>query len=1287
MFHSQPGLTQNESMEILALYQPVEVIQRLSSENVVKQAVEIYQNLPIAVAIMAGLKLKTVNEWKNLVDKLQIDEEDENEECDLRPLIQFSLSQMEEKDCQLIRLLGVYNPIPIPIQSIYCLWRQNQEDTIQLLKRLDEKSLLLYQDDDGCIYFQNAVIDYLQYPIDEEQSQDSYIKRLNQTLVERYLQCYQGDWNAFKEDSYFFDHIVDHAIKGDCSASLETMMADWSWIVSKWNLSSTQQGLITDLKSYKNYLSPVDEKKKEIKKIYSIMKEFGSYLSFKKIDLIQFLLLCSSRYSLYRNKALKLAEEKAQIDHLPYAYIAKYPKWKRWGTGYTQTFMDFSRKITTCSSDIADRCSTPYERGGVLVPATMNNKTEECEVVLTVVKEDDETDEEFNISSRVEVSNQWVTQIRIGPKGHRDETICFAFAISEWKADIGQYSDTWKVFYGYGRREYEFEDEDGNHNPSKTLANLEFPAKWDLDEKWYILTLASDRKSITMPIMNENVFRRTEKSITSDNEIQACKYLANDTKIMFWYHYGKPSEDLAATSAIEVWQVDPFGHQYTCRVQQNIQYADMISFDGAQSANQLRLFRVECVIRLRIYTILWYKGISTNTSAIGFLSSALKDNREDFVPSFNHRFKPLYSHEEGIIDLAISDVESYLAILNMQFEILIFNPSQLGTKPYKKLFSAMGTIKLFFCPTTVDLYTYSNDSREAYKYIVVENNDDTFTNKESTIPWRPAKRRKLTKGENEDEYYSDSGKDGDGNDGSDEDEDDDMASQGYDANDEDDIENRSDEDPNFPGAVSGKNSNRAIGYIRAILTVIIMKWYLKIVTSIYIRKYSASNKPFTFESYNFEGNHDDQSSNYDECDDEMMDDDDCDERSSLAEESADEINNRKSNKEEIVYSSSCCYINNIPYVAKLLEMKKWRLKLQIYQGEELEELSSQDFDDHKAISQFWCFLYDDLNSVILIKQCRSYEASALYKDRWNRHNHISIRQFNNLQSIDKCSWLVDELLVEGATIEVLSSRYRRADSKYLFIIDIQHSDGTNQTAVMGIQRDNGKLEMYYDPNRIHRKTQILHFDDSILALQQESFDRRRNLIRATLYKALRIDSCNLFKLEDNIMETKLFQSQQYYKDANGFACKINIGETEANIVTSSWKKENMIKNFGHYTTDLFMNYASDLDGCYFIQKGEDVIMIGADGKLNVKGYQNAIRHFNLTTNLCWNSSTESRFFMVVEKLTCKIQLYDKNTMQLVRTFQSPLLFGQLEKIYVNRQQSYVICRYDSHLFYIIKLIK
>lgn len=133
----------------MAFYQHKRYTKNLRQNQLVVQTIENIRYFPLAVSIVAGLCLKTDQEWQQAIDATSIKDTKAKlteYKFNLFAVIRMCINKLDEKKRDLFRQLGVFKQVEIPTRSIICLWQYSEQETITLLKELDSRSLLQYHD-------------------------------------------------------------------------------------------------------------------------------------------------------------------------------------------------------------------------------------------------------------------------------------------------------------------------------------------------------------------------------------------------------------------------------------------------------------------------------------------------------------------------------------------------------------------------------------------------------------------------------------------------------------------------------------------------------------------------------------------------------------------------------------------------------------------------------------------------------------------------------------------------------------------------------------------------------------------------------------------------------------------------------------------------------------------------------------------------------------------------------------------------------------------------------------
>ena len=137
---------------MLAKYQHIEDLDTLRNNPYVIRAIKSCDGLPLAIALIGGLRLKTNKEWidaVNVIERKGNRNRLANYEFNLYGTFSLSIQQLEEEEQQQFLLLGVFKRVAIPIGSIMSLWNCDHYSAISLMSELNNKSLLKYVENES----------------------------------------------------------------------------------------------------------------------------------------------------------------------------------------------------------------------------------------------------------------------------------------------------------------------------------------------------------------------------------------------------------------------------------------------------------------------------------------------------------------------------------------------------------------------------------------------------------------------------------------------------------------------------------------------------------------------------------------------------------------------------------------------------------------------------------------------------------------------------------------------------------------------------------------------------------------------------------------------------------------------------------------------------------------------------------------------------------------------------------------------------------------------------------
>ena len=99
------------------------------------------------------------------------------------------------------------------------------------------------------------MVDYLQYPMDENKLRKVYQQELHQRLVKSYKMRCQGQWHSISDDGYYYKYLIHHVTKAGDDDILQHLLSDFNWMAAKVKVLRTLQDLRLDLHDCIQYFS------------------------------------------------------------------------------------------------------------------------------------------------------------------------------------------------------------------------------------------------------------------------------------------------------------------------------------------------------------------------------------------------------------------------------------------------------------------------------------------------------------------------------------------------------------------------------------------------------------------------------------------------------------------------------------------------------------------------------------------------------------------------------------------------------------------------------------------------------------------------------------------------------------------------------------------------------------------------------------------------------------------------------------------------------------------------
>ncbi|EDV20894.1 uncharacterized protein TRIADDRAFT_60562 [Trichoplax adhaerens] len=226
---------------------------------------------------------------------------------------------------------------------------------------------------------------------------------LNKNLVENYWQLWRKQQCNYKDDGYFYQHIIDHAIEARHKETLQGLMTDLKWMRAKVIACNTLHCLYADILKYmkSTHLSETTAIM-DISELYDFLRQNQSYFNLEKMDFSQFLLSCSSHNSWIQEKALQIVDSKAKEDNFKFhVMMTAYPT----PSFSYLTFWNNNKLIGRCWNDVLPRLSNGSIDNSKIISTHYNGTLDSCIVVI-----DNQTGD---TKYKLPLPAIWVEEVRI----------------------------------------------------------------------------------------------------------------------------------------------------------------------------------------------------------------------------------------------------------------------------------------------------------------------------------------------------------------------------------------------------------------------------------------------------------------------------------------------------------------------------------------------------------------------------------------------------------------------------------------------------------------------------------------------------------------------------------------------------------------------------------------------------------------------------------------------------------------------------------------------------------
>ncbi|EDV21924.1 uncharacterized protein TRIADDRAFT_59635 [Trichoplax adhaerens] len=673
------SFTQDEAMKILAQHYSKKTLEEY--RNCIDQVIRTCESLPLAVAILGGLKLRNKREWQQILVILA-GKDGENNLTDntslLYKLFDYSIHRLDYANQDLFRNLGVFKRVKIPITSIMALWKLDELATRQILNDFNERSLLRYTDKYRRYYIlDDLMVDYLQLSLDPNKSSQSYMRTLNRRLIAGYGHYCQGKWHTYPDDGYYYQHFIYHVIQAEDNKLLESVLSNSKWVSTQLTLYKTKRYLPANLQNTISYIAKkqlVDEEMHE--ELLNLLNQYLSYFDISQLNFIQFLLYCAPKDSWIASRALELAKHSNQRDGRPYWVITGYRKCEQ-----AEFSTNLSRELEIAEKDVMPEWSNP-RYGNSRIIQTKNNQHDDRQILVT----DAATG---NVIFKSQSSYDLISEVQISADGK-----VAAFKIGYWKCQ-------WKVYnVDSGERlRFVLHQPEGKMKKVKCcMPNLNF-CPIIVNDQTLFMTIDTNSNNFIIWKVNKLQIEEMQRYSSPDG-IKQCEFIKNDSKIMI-------CQDLDE----EKYRVEllVLGQE---KFHRSFQIPKWIIKD-----------RDGKFINSRHHTDLWLKYVkyidkdcaaivTAYDNVLGLFSDSVYERVAiDFTYNVANTFQPIFECDNDITNIDISDDHRFIGMLCWSRNVIVMKIEAGHVHSYITIDTLQDIHDFMFIPASQHLVVYNAESK------------------------------------------------------------------------------------------------------------------------------------------------------------------------------------------------------------------------------------------------------------------------------------------------------------------------------------------------------------------------------------------------------------------------------------------------------------------------------------------------------------------------------------------------------------------------------------------------
>ncbi len=141
--------------------------------------------------------------------------------------LQVSLDLLDNDEKERFSQIAILlEDVPIPLEVVSILWGLDKFDTQNLVERLTDLSLLIYDFPGRILRLHNIIREYLSLQLSDP-------RKLHQSLIDAYAARFPKGWPSASNDGYLFQSLSYHLLQAGRVDELRRLLLDYEWLQAK----------------------------------------------------------------------------------------------------------------------------------------------------------------------------------------------------------------------------------------------------------------------------------------------------------------------------------------------------------------------------------------------------------------------------------------------------------------------------------------------------------------------------------------------------------------------------------------------------------------------------------------------------------------------------------------------------------------------------------------------------------------------------------------------------------------------------------------------------------------------------------------------------------------------------------------------------------------------------------------------------------------------------------------------------------------------------------------------